>query len=160
MRRQVVLHLIGIILFVTYVLFLLSTVVRTILLDITPYALSKEELAVSGLRPHDYGATFIPKIIHQVYLGFDNKVMPLEWEEARQSCIDLHPNYEYKVRIMIACETFYAETLPAMDERVGGRSAYERIPLVSRNLDQLPIPYSTRGFNQILHPGTPRRYLH
>ena len=98
MRRQFALHLIGVIVFVTYFLYLLSTVVRTILLDIEPYALSKEELAVTDFHPHDDGATIIPKIIHQVYLGFDNKVMPPEWEEARQSCIDLHPKYEYKVQ--------------------------------------------------------------
>lgn len=97
MRRYVLLNLIGIILVVTYVLFLLSTVLRTLTLDITPYALSKEELVVTGSRPESDRVTFVPKLIHQVYLGFDNTVMPQEWEEARQSCIKLHPNYEYKV---------------------------------------------------------------
>jgi len=97
MRRYLLLHLIGIILVVTYVLFLLSTVLRTISLDITPYTLSKEELVVTNFRPHSDGGIFVPKIIHQVYLGFDDKVMPQEWEEARQSCIKLHPQYEYKL---------------------------------------------------------------
>ena len=106
MRRYILLHISCILLVVTCVLFLLSTVVRTLLLDITPYALSKEELLSTGFRLHHGGAPLIPKVIHQVYLGFDSKVMPLEWEEARQSCIDLHPNYEYKVQITTGCKAF------------------------------------------------------
>jgi mannosyltransferase OCH1-like enzyme len=40
----------------------------------------------------------IPKIIHQVFLGFDNSTMPQHWQVASQKCIDLHPDYEYVVR--------------------------------------------------------------
>lgn len=36
----------------------------------------------------------IPKIIHQTYI---NDSIPAIWESARQSCIDLHEDYEYKV---------------------------------------------------------------
>lgn len=36
----------------------------------------------------------IPKIIHQTY---KNETIPEHWREAQQSCIDLHPDYEYKV---------------------------------------------------------------
>jgi hypothetical protein len=37
----------------------------------------------------------IPKIIHQTY---KNETIPEVWVEAQQSCIDLHPDYEYIVR--------------------------------------------------------------
>ena len=39
----------------------------------------------------------IPKIIHQIYFGWDNSTLPERWEAPRQSCIDLHPDYEHKV---------------------------------------------------------------
>ena len=74
MRRQSTLQLIFITILVISFLHLLSTVLgpvlRTILLDIGPYALSKEELAVpSSVPTNDNGASTIPKIIHQIYLG-------------------------------------------------------------------------------------------
>ena len=37
----------------------------------------------------------IPKIIHQTYI---NESIPTHWKGPQQSCIDLHPDYEYKVR--------------------------------------------------------------
>lgn len=98
MLRQSVLQVASVIILVGFfLLYLFSTVLRTILLDIVPYALSKEDVAVTRSQTLNNGATGIPKAIHQVYLGFDNKVMPFTWETARQSCIDLHPSYEYKV---------------------------------------------------------------
>jgi hypothetical protein len=36
----------------------------------------------------------IPKIIHQTYI---NESIPQHWKEPQQSCLDLHPDYEYKV---------------------------------------------------------------
>jgi mannosyltransferase OCH1-like enzyme len=35
----------------------------------------------------------IPKIIHQTYI---NNSIPERWREARESCIKMHPDYEYK----------------------------------------------------------------
>lgn len=40
-------------------------------------------------------AQYIPKIIHQTYI---NESVPEHWREAQRSCIDLHEDYEYKVR--------------------------------------------------------------
>lgn len=37
----------------------------------------------------------IPKILHQTY---KNETIPDSWKAAQQSCIDLHPDYEYIVR--------------------------------------------------------------
>jgi hypothetical protein len=36
----------------------------------------------------------IPKIIHQTYI---NESIPAHWKGPQQSCLDLHPDYEYKV---------------------------------------------------------------
>ncbi|KAH0543385.1 hypothetical protein FGG08_002341 [Glutinoglossum americanum] len=42
-----------------------------------------------GKRPQ-----LIPKIIHQTY---KNESIPERWREAQQSCLDMHPDYEYKL---------------------------------------------------------------
>jgi hypothetical protein len=36
----------------------------------------------------------IPKIIHQTYI---NESIPAHWKGPQQSCLNLHPDYEYKV---------------------------------------------------------------
>lgn len=36
----------------------------------------------------------IPRIIHQTYV---NDSIPAQWVPSQRSCIDLHPDYEYKV---------------------------------------------------------------
>ena len=41
----------------------------------------------------------IPKIIHQTYA---NDSIPEHWKAPQQSCIDLHKDYEYKVRRWMA----------------------------------------------------------
>ena len=43
-------------------------------------------------RPH-----LIPKIIHQT---FKNETIPDIWKEAQQTCINMHTDYEYKVRAL------------------------------------------------------------
>ena len=103
MRYHALIHLTGIALFVLYCLFCLSGVLRTAVKDISPYALVKEELVDLDPELKRDATTVIPKIIHQVYLGFDGKEIPMQWQEARQSCIDLHPDYEYMVQLSPQC---------------------------------------------------------
>lgn len=141
MRRQLALCVVGVMIVLTLFLHCFSTVLRTVLLDKVPYALSKEELAVEQYQPHSEGATTIPNIIHQIYLGFDNKAMPPDWEEVRQSCVDLNLEYEYKVQETNgrSHRRAFAKHFPVVDKRVGSRSAYDKIPLVPRDLDPIPI---------------------
>ena len=40
------------------------------------------------------GGGGVPKVIHQTWKDAD---IPQKWQKARQSCIDLHPDYEYKL---------------------------------------------------------------
>jgi mannosyltransferase OCH1-like enzyme len=98
MRYHPLIHVTGIALFVLYFLSLFRNVFKLLLEDISPYAFSQDELAViDRAHPKDNATEQIPRIIHQVYLGFDNRVMPTSWKKAQQSCIDLHPDYEYMV---------------------------------------------------------------
>lgn len=98
MRYHPLIHVTGIALFVLYILSLFRNVFKLLLEDISPYAFSPEELAAIDTHPRENETEQIPRIIHQVYLGFDNRVMPTSWKKAQQSCIELHPDYEYMVR--------------------------------------------------------------
>lgn len=43
----------------------------------------------------------IPKIIHQVFHNWhdaNDNTLPAEWQSMRQSCIDMNPDWEHKVR--------------------------------------------------------------
>jgi hypothetical protein len=55
-----------------------------------------EELPSIDGEPVDQRPALIPKIIHQTYI---NDTIPKQWQEGQQTCIDLHPDYEYKVRV-------------------------------------------------------------
>ncbi|KAF4307731.1 hypothetical protein GTA08_BOTSDO04291 [Botryosphaeria dothidea] len=60
--------------------------------------LVKKPLALLLQPTRDFETIFIsntkiPKIIHQTYA---NHSIPDHWKQAQQSCLDLHPDYEYK----------------------------------------------------------------
>ena len=88
MRFRALYHVAGAACFVLYVLFRLSSVLKTLLEDTTPYVFSQEELSQNGTQ-------LIPKILHQVYLGWDNQPMPVHWKKPQKSCIDLHSDWQY-----------------------------------------------------------------
>lgn len=63
-------------------------------------ATGREDAILRGELPAPNSGTIndrpqlIPKIIHQTY---KNNSIPTVWKEAQQSCLDLHPDYEYKM---------------------------------------------------------------
>lgn len=97
MRYHPLIHVTGIALFVLYVLALFRHVLKLLTTNISPYAFSQEELAVIDQQPKENATEFIPRIIHQVYLGFDGHEMPESWKHAQQSCMDINPDYEHVV---------------------------------------------------------------
>jgi hypothetical protein len=58
-------------------------------------AISRAELPAPNSGSINDRPQLIPKIIHQTYV---NSSIPAHWKGPQQSCIDLHPDYEYKVR--------------------------------------------------------------
>ncbi|KAJ5346841.1 uncharacterized protein N7506_000094 [Penicillium brevicompactum] len=98
----------GILIFLLVNLFVLSLLVRSVstLLSLLVKNSAADAIYHAELpslnsslieqRPH-----IIPKIIHQTY---KNETIPKVWVEAQQSCIDLHPDYEYISRHFIAAE--------------------------------------------------------
>lgn len=162
MRYHPLIHVTGIALFVLYFLSLFRNVFKLLLEDISPYAFSQDELAAIDPHPKDNGTGPIPRIIHQVYLGFDNRVMPTSWKNAQQSCIDLHPDYEYMVHCL-TCRVASKDVLshlPALDERVLERAPHPRVPVVRRDVGQLSLPHPACRFDPVLHFGALRWNLH
>lgn len=63
-------------------------------------ASGREDAILRGELPAPNSGTInerpqlIPKIIHQTYI---NESIPAHWQGPQQTCLDLHPDYEYKV---------------------------------------------------------------
>lgn len=63
-------------------------------------ATGSEDMILRGELPAPNSGTIndrpqlIPKIIHQTY---KNDSIPTLWQQPQQSCLDLHPDYEYKL---------------------------------------------------------------
>lgn len=53
----------------------------------------------------------VPKIIHQTWK--DNNI-PQKWQAARQSCLDLHPDYEHKLWTDATADAFVQNYYPAL----------------------------------------------
>lgn len=64
-------------------------------------ALTQGEIAhAHNATTPDPRAGVVPPIIHQIYHNWKdpgNETIPAIWDAARQTCIDLHPGWEYKV---------------------------------------------------------------
>jgi mannosyltransferase OCH1-like enzyme len=59
-----------------------------------------EAVAAHNSSKLDLRPQLIPKIIHQVFHDWKNlssEVIPSDWDEVRQTCIDRNPDFEYRV---------------------------------------------------------------
>lgn len=70
----------------------------------------------------------IPRIIHQTWK--DNNI-PLEWQAARQSCLDTHPGYEYKLWTDASSEAFVEAQYPRLTH------TYKNYPYVIQRADAI-----------------------
>lgn len=70
----------------------------------------------------------VPKIIHQTWKD-DN--IPQKWQAARQSCIDLHPDYEYKLWTDASADAFVQDHYPTLAR------TYVRYPYVIQRADAI-----------------------
>jgi mannosyltransferase OCH1-like enzyme len=105
-------------------------------------ATGREDAILRGELPAPNSGTInqrpqlIPKIIHQTY---KNESIPAHWQGPQQSCLDLHPDYEYKLwtdkksREFIAAEYVAAFTPSA-------RANSLRYPWFLETFDGYPYP--------------------
>ena len=59
----------------------------------------------------EWGQAVVPRIIHQTW---KTEVIPERWAAARQSCIDLHPEWEFKLWTDDSARALIAERVPEL----------------------------------------------
>lgn len=94
MRRGVLIFILVNVLIIAFLVRNVFTLLTLLFEDASADAIHRADIPspVSSLletRPQ-----VIPKIIHQTYI---NESIPAQWVEPQQSCINLHPDYEYMV---------------------------------------------------------------
>lgn len=71
------------------------TLVTLLFDDCSAYAIRSYEFPAPNSELIDQRPQLIPKIIHQTWR---NETIPAMWVEPQQSCVNLHTDWEYKVR--------------------------------------------------------------
>lgn len=100
MRRGLLILLLAGLLLISFLVRSVSTLLSLLLEDASADAIHRAELPSPNSSMIEHRPQIIPKIIHQTY---KNETIPEIWKDAQQSCIDLHPDYEYIVRVFLRC---------------------------------------------------------
>ncbi|KAJ5986050.1 hypothetical protein N7451_010415 [Penicillium sp. IBT 35674x] len=107
MRRAPLIFLLTSLLIIFLLIRSVSTLLSLLVENATADAIHRAELPSPNSTLIEQLPHMIPKIIHQTY---KNEAIPEIWVDAQQSCIELHPDYEYilwtdeKSRDFIAAE--------------------------------------------------------
>ncbi|KAJ9612506.1 CSG1/SUR1-like protein [Cladophialophora chaetospira] len=92
MRRSLMVFLLFAVVVLTFLLHSVSTLLALLIEDASRDAILRSELPAPNSTLLETRPQLIPKIIHQTYI---NESIPAHWVPAQQSCIKLHPDYEY-----------------------------------------------------------------
>jgi mannosyltransferase OCH1-like enzyme len=95
MRRGHIIFLVANLIVIGFLVNAFSTLISLLFEDGAADAIARAEIPAPGSDLIDNRTNLIPKIIHQTYI---NSSIPVQWRAGQQSCIDLHEDYEYKVR--------------------------------------------------------------
>lgn len=94
MRRGALIFIIANLLVIGFLVHSVSTLLSLLFEDAAGDAISRTELPAPNSTFNDEKTPVVPRIIHQTY---KNASIPVIWQDAQQSCLDLHPDYEYMV---------------------------------------------------------------
>lgn len=90
---------------IAFLVYQVSTLLTLLVEDASADAIHSVEVPAPNSPTIANMPQLIPKIIHQTYI---NESIPEIWREARQSCIELHEDYEYKVYFPLNCLILHA----------------------------------------------------
>lgn len=96
MRRSLAVFLAVTGLIVIFLIHSVYTLLTLLVEDGSADAIHSAEIPAPNSPLIDNMPQYIPKIIHQTYI---NESVPEIWREAQRTCIDIHEDYEYKVRL-------------------------------------------------------------
>lgn len=94
MRRGLVIFAVVNLVILSLLVCSVFTLLSLLVEDAAADAIHRAELPSPNSSLIETRPQVIPKIIHQTY---KNETIPEVWREAQQSCVDLHPDYEYIV---------------------------------------------------------------
>lgn len=94
MRRGLLVFVLVTVAVLGYALHSVWTLLTLLVVDGSEDAISKAELPAPNSVAINDRPQLIPKIIHQTYI---NESIPEVWQGPQDSCLKLHPDYEYKV---------------------------------------------------------------
>ncbi|OKL56817.1 Mannosyl phosphorylinositol ceramide synthase SUR1 [Talaromyces atroroseus] len=117
MRRGVVLFILVNVLILGFLIRSVFTLLTLLLEDASTDAIHRSEIPELDSSMLDSRPQIIPKIIHQTYI---NDSIPEHWLGPQQSCINLHPDYEYKLWTDVKSREFIAEEYPWFLETFDG----------------------------------------
>lgn len=117
MRKGVVFFVVATILVLAFAVQHVWILISLLYVDGREDAISKAELPAPNSGAINGRPQLIPKIIHQTYI---NASIPAHWKAPQQSCIDLHPDYEYKLWTDKKSREFIAAEYPWFLETFDG----------------------------------------
>ncbi|KAF2092635.1 hypothetical protein NA57DRAFT_49950 [Rhizodiscina lignyota] len=118
MRRSVAIFLLINVAIVIYLVSSVWTLLSLLVVDGSADAISRAELpGPASSSPTGDRKELIPRIIHQTYV---NESIPPHWEEARQSCLALHKDWEYNLWTDKKARDFIAQEYPWFLETFDG----------------------------------------
>ncbi|KAI9822280.1 MAG: hypothetical protein M1832_003103 [Thelocarpon impressellum] len=109
MRRGLVIFIVVNLFLLTFLVHSVWTLLTLLFEDCSRDAIRRAEIPAPGSDRIDNRTRLIPKILHQTY---KNASIPAHWREAQRSCIELHPDYEYRLWTDEASERFIADEYP------------------------------------------------
>ena len=120
MRRGALLLLLLLFAFLTFAIHLVWNLLGLLFVDGSDDMITKAELPAPGSSRVNGRSQLIPKIIHQTY---KNASIPVAWQDAQQSCLDLHQpedGWEYKLWTDDKMEEFIRAEYPWFTETFEG----------------------------------------
>ncbi|KAF2659074.1 glycosyltransferase family 32 protein [Lophiostoma macrostomum CBS 122681] len=117
MRRNVVIFLLVTVAVLGLAVHHVWVLLSLLFVDGSEDAISRAELPAPNSPAISERPQVIPKIIHQTYI---NESVPEHWKGPQQSCLDLHPDYEYKLWTDKKSREFIAAEYPWFLETFDG----------------------------------------
>ncbi|KAJ4302735.1 CSG1/SUR1-like protein [Kalmusia sp. IMI 367209] len=117
MRRGVTIFLVATVIVLGFAVHHVWTLLELLVVDGREDAILRAELPAPNSGAISELPQMIPKIIHQTYI---NDSIPEHWKGPQQSCIDLHPDYEYKLWTDKKSREFIAAEYPWFLETFDG----------------------------------------
>lgn len=117
MRKNIVIFLVVTVFVLGFAVHNVWTLLTLLFVDGSEDAISRAELPAPKSGAISERPQIIPKIIHQTYI---NESLPEHWKAPQKSCLDLHPNYEYKLWTDKSAREFIAAEYPWFLETFDG----------------------------------------